>query len=226
MKKIIILALAAAVFATACQKIDHAEGQKVTYYAIIDLQGDNPYIASVGGNYTDPGYTATLNGEDATDRVTLDSNVDMNTMGLYSVKYTVVNDDGFSSSESRTVIVANPGHIDTVYDSYSAYGTRKYHNPMALTEVSAGVYAIDDIMGGFYCLGRYPGYEAYGYDFWGEGTFKINDDNSLTLLSVGPWYFGGSFDYTSFEGAYDPETGVIAWTIEGNFYVTLTPYSN
>lgn len=216
----LVLALA------ACAKIDHAEGQKVTYYPVIELQGDNPYIASVGGSYVDPGYTATLNGEDVTGTVTIESDVDMNEMGLYTVTYTAVNEDGFSASESRQVIVANPGHIDTVYECYVKYGSRSYRNPFALEEVAANQYYISDIMGGMYCLGRYPGYEAYGYDFWAEGVFQINPDNSLSLVSVGSWYFLSSFDYTTFEGSYDPETGVIKWTIEGDFLVTLTPYSN
>lgn len=226
MKKIIILALAVVMLATSCEKIDHAVGQKVTYYPIITLQGDNPYITSVGGTYVDPGYTATLNGEDVSNIVTLDSNVDMSEMGLYAVTYTATNEDGFSASAERTVIVANPGHIDTVYESFVQYSGRSYKNPLALKEVAPGKYSIDDIMGGYYCLGRYPGYEAYGYDFWAEGSFQINDDNSLSLLSVGSWYFKKNFDYSTFTGSYNPTTGVIKWTIGGSFSVSLTPYSN
>lgn len=226
MKKLFILALSVIALATSCVKVDHAEGQKVTYYPIITLQGDNPYITSVGGSYVDPGYTATLNGEDVSDIVTLDSTVDMSEMGLYDVTYTATNEDGFSASEKRTVIVANPGHIDTVYESYVQYSGRSFKNPFVLEETAPGQYFIKDIMGGYYCLGRYPGYDAYGYDFWAEGSFSINEDNSLTLLNVGSWYFKSNFDYSTFTGSYDPATGIIKWTIEGIFSVTLTPYSN
>ena len=79
-------------------------------------------------------------------------------------------------------------------------------------------------MGGFYCLGKYPGYEAY-YDFWAEADFTVNPDNSITLDTVGDWYFKTSYDYTSFVGTYDPVKGTLSWTIEGSFKVTLTPYS-
>ena len=230
MKKILILALAVVTLATSCEKVDHAEGQKVTYYPIITLQGDNPYITSVGGTYVDPGFTATLNGEDVSDIVELNSNVKMDEMGLYAVTYTATNEDGFSSSTERTVIVANPGHINTVYATRVEYSGRTYNNPFALTEVGPNQYSIKDIMGGYYCLGRYPGYEAYGYDFWAEGTFQINGDNSLTLLNVGSWYFKSSFDYSTFAGSYDPATGVLKWSITSTsgsaLAVTLTPYSN
>lgn len=226
-KSFYLIVCAAALFVLgSCQKLTTEGMTRTTYYPVIDLEGGNPFVVPVGQSYVEPGFTATLGGEDISDAVSISSNVNTSTMGVYQVTYSAVNEDGFSGSLTRTVVVANPGSIETVYDSHSIYGSRQYHNPLSLTEVSDGVYAIDDIMGGFYCLGRYPGYEVNGYDFWGEGTFQINEDNTLSLLSVGPWYFLNSFDYSTFEGTYDPETGAFAWTIEGDFFVTLTPYSN
>ena len=67
MKKIIIcLATAIAFVFTACEEVDHAEGMKVTYYPVWNLEGGSLYAFQVGSEFVDPGYTATLDGEDVT----------------------------------------------------------------------------------------------------------------------------------------------------------------
>ena len=65
MKKNLILLLSAAllVMATGCEKTSKGV-TKITYYPVITLQGDNPYVVQLGGGFTEPGYSATLDGED------------------------------------------------------------------------------------------------------------------------------------------------------------------
>ena len=194
----------------------------VTYFAKIELAGDNPCIVNLGGSYTEPGFTATLNGEDISSQVQVDSNVDTSKPGIYSVIYTAVNADGFSSSSTRKVYVLNPGNIDNVYSSHCWMGTRDYNNlPIVISKVSEGVYALEDMCGGFYCYGRYPGYEPT-YDFHADVTFSLNEDGTFNILTIGDWYFKTSFDYTNIAGGYDAETGVFDYDFDG-LRVTLTP---
>lgn len=222
-KYILILCAAVAVFSTSCtKKTTGLIGR--TYFAEIKLQGDNPYVVQLGENYVEPGFTATLNGEDISGEVTTSSTVDTSSPGIYSVTYTATNQDGFSSSVSRDVYVLNPGGIPNVYISHCSYGTRSYQVPFVVKEVSPGVYEFEDLFGGFYCYGRYPGYEP-AYDFHCEAIISVTPDNTLVLEDYDTgWYFGGSWDYDSFEGTYDPTTGIISLSIEGNFIVVLHPF--
>lgn len=222
-KSLYLIVCAAALFVLgSCQKLTTEGVTRTTYYPVLGLEGDDPYIVVLGQNYVEPGFTATLNGEDVSDGVTISSNVDSSAPGIYSVTYSAVNEDGFSASISRSVYVLNPGGIDNVYSSDCYMGTRAYSGlPIVITKVSDDSFMIEDLCGGFYCYGRYPGYEPT-YDFHAETIIKIEADNSISLGAAGNWYFKSSFDYTNFHGTYDPETGVLDYFFD-DLYVTLTP---
>lgn len=224
-KTIFVIMTLAALTLASCRKIETGLTD-VTYYAVIELEGANPYVIHLGESYTEPGFTAILNGEDISSKVSVGSNVDSSTPGIYSVTYSAVNEDGFSSSVSRAVYVLNPGGIDNLYSSYTRIGSTAYRVPAFLIKATgtAGVYEMEDLLGGFYYYGRYPGYEPT-YDFHCESRFSINDDNTLKLISTGSWYFGSSYDYSTFTGTYDPATGVLDFNFDGVF-VTLTPFNN
>jgi hypothetical protein len=93
----------------------------------ITLNGSNPYYVEKGSNYTDPGYTA----PDGIS-VTLDqSNLDMNKLGNYTIKYTFSDVMGGYGYTTRSVIVqkTNPYIItllgsnpQTVVKEYVEYG--------------------------------------------------------------------------------------------------------
>ena len=215
-----ILCAAAVVVVAGCtEKVDPID---ITYYADIQLEGANPYVVQLGESYTEPGFTALLGGEDYSSNVTISSDVDTSSPGIYSVTYSAVNPDGFASSVTRDVYVLNPGGIANVYNSYCYMGTRAYNVVIVISEVGDGVYEIEDLCGGFYCYGRYPGYEPT-YDFHAEATFTINEDGSLNILSAGNWYFKTSFDYDNITGGYDAETGVFDYDFDG-LGVVLTPF--
>lgn len=216
-----ILCAAAVIAAVGCTKkttglID------ITYFANIELEGDNPYVVLLGENYSEPGFTATLNGEDISGQVEVSSDVNTKAPGIYSVTYSATNADGFSSSVVRDVYVLNPGGIDNVYMSHCWMGARDYNNfPIVISKVSDGVYELEDMCGGFYCYGRYPGYEPT-YDFHAEVQFSLNEDGTFNISKVGDWYFKTSFDYDNITGGYDVETGVFDYDFDG-LRVTLTP---
>lgn len=226
MKKNLIFLLSAAlmVLATGCEKTSKGL-TRITYYPVITLQGDNPYVVQLGGQYTEPGYTATLNGEDYTDNVQTSSNVDSSVPGIYSVTYSATNPDGCSYSTTRDVYVLNPGGVANVYISncWNNSGSRNYDNiPIVISPISDGVYEIEDLLGGYYFAGVYPGYEPT-YNFHATVQFSLNEDGTFNVLKIYDWYFKGSFDYTNITGGYNPETGVFKYNFDG-INVALTPF--
>ena len=225
MKKytIILIASALAVLTVSCKK-ESAGVTRITYYPTITLQGDDPAIIKVGDAFTDPGFTAVMNGEDISSDVTVTSLIDNTTPGVYSVKYSTTNSDGIVASASRSVYVINPGNISNLYYGHSrnASGTRNYPGcpTLVLATSTPDVYFVDDLLAGYYYYGIYPGYEPT-YDFHWEGYIKINTDNSISLVSSGDWLWYDPAD--TVVGSYDPANGTFSWVCYGSVGVTLTP---
>ena len=227
MKKNLILLLSAAllVMATSCEKTS-ANHTLIVDYPIITLLGDNPYVIQLGGGYTEPGYTATLAGQDYTSHVTIDSNVNPDIPGIYNVSYSASNPDGYSWTLNRDVYVLNPGGVANVYLSncWNNSGSRNYKNiPIVISPISDGVYEIEDLLGGYYFAGVYPGYEPT-YNFHATVQFSLNEDGSFNILKSYDWYFKGSFDYSNITGGYDAETGLFKYNFDG-INVALTPFT-
>lgn len=217
-----MLALAAPVL-TSCSD-DESEGKsRITYYAVLEMNGDAYMTTPVGGSFNDPGCKATMGGEDVSDKIQVTGSVNTNTVGFYKLGYTVVNADGFPASASRTVAVVDPNNFASAYFGESQYGSRHYYNaPIAIKDNGDGTYTIDDILGGFYCYGRYPSYLGV-LDFFLDAVIKLNADNSIELVSYGNWYWGD--DVPDFlNGSYDPSTGVVSLNMDfgAPFTVKLT----
>lgn len=220
-----LLALAAPVL-TSCSDKDSEDKSRITYYAVLELNGDAYMTTPVGTSFVDPGCKATMAGEDVSDQVQVIGSVNTNQMGFYKLSYQVVNEDGFAASASRTVAVVDPNNFASAYYGESQYGSRHYYNaPITIKDNGDGTYTISDIAGGFYAYGRYPGYDASGYDFSLESVIKLNPDNTIELVDQNPaaWYWEEPVDIAS--GIYDPETGTIKLGLEFSgapMYVTLT----
>lgn len=195
---------------------------RITTYAVLEMNGESFMKVNVGGSFNDPGCVATMGGEDVTDQIQVNSNVDTSKPGFYNVNYVVYNDDGFPASASRTVMVVDPNNFAGVYLGESEFGSRHYYNaPINITKRADGTFLIDDLAGGFYCYGRYPGYEPT-YDFHLEAILQLNADNTIEVLAQGSWYWGDPMEDVS--GSYDPATGTIKLVMDfgAPFYVTLT----
>lgn len=84
--------------------INVVEKPKVT--TLIYLSGDKNMVIKEGESYVDPGYRATnaLTG-DVTDQVKLTGTVDTSKKGVYRIVYSVVDSDGATISDVRTVTV-------------------------------------------------------------------------------------------------------------------------
>ena len=224
MKKNIIYAMLLALGVITLASCDKdTEGlSRVTTYAVLEMNGESFVKVNVGGSFNDPGCVATMGGEDVTDQIQVNSNVDTSKPGFYNVNYVVYNDDGFPASASRTVMVVDPNNFAGVYLGESEFGSRHYYNaPINITKRADGTFLIDDLAGGFYCYGRYPGYEPT-YDFHLEAILQLNADNTIEVLAQGGWYWGDPMEDVS--GSYDPATGTIKLVMDfgAPFYVTLT----
>lgn len=215
---ILIIASALALTVVSCTK-ESAGVTRITYYPTITLQGANPFIMTVGDAYVDPGFKAEMGGEDIADQVKVDKNFDGTSGGIFTVKYSAVNADGISSSAKRTVYVLNSSGPDGVY--LSTVGS--YSNmPISVSVYSPGVYLIEDLCGGYYCYGRYPGYEPT-YDFHAEGYFTVAADGTMTLVGAEDWYFYSQFDYSNFAGKYNAATDSYSFNFDG-IPVSMTPF--
>ncbi len=192
----------------------------ITYYVEFEINGENPTIVQVGEPYVDPGVVATLPGKDVTSTVTVESNVDYETMGMYTVEYTATNNDSLKSRAVRNVIVCNPSVTTDLSGKYIGQeGTKRiniasgaevlypgYHS--TITYLAPGFFQIDDFFAGYYAERVYP---QYGYSIMGmSGYFALNEDNSITLISSYIDAWGDGLDKLE-NGKYNPETGEITW---------------
>ncbi len=216
------LALGATFALTSCSDPESEGKSRITYYAMLELNGDAYVTSQLGDAYNELGCTATMAGEDVTEKVVTTGTVDTNRLGFYKINYSVVNDDGFPASASRTVAVVDRKNFASTYYGESQFGSRHYFNaPIYITDNGDGTYTIDDLGGGLYFFGRYPGYEPT-YDFHLEAKLKLNADNTIEVTEQGSWFWGDTFTINS--ASYDPETGTVKFVMDfdGAYTVTLT----
>jgi len=229
MKKYIFISLVALFALVACTK-EHASNQKITYYPVVTLEGDDPYCMPVGSKYEDPGFSAVMAGKDVTDQVVVTSNVDASKIGTYAVSYYLVNEDGFSSTKNRQVIVYNPdvkGDISGAYKvqsgSYRLYWSSGAKTGFADFDVDVdyicpGMFKISDLMGGYYDQRA-----GYGPSYAMSAVLALNADNTLTAFDAYVPGWGDSYDV--FEASCDPEAGTISIYLEYaksmEFHITL-----
>lgn len=211
MKKILayLLMPVLAVALWSCDK--STEGlTRITYYPTLEVLGESTVIVNVGESYADEGCYAELNGEDVSSEVVATSNVNYSKPGVYSISYIIYNADGFSTTASRTVYVVDPDNIATLYLGTCFTGSETFSDALiSISDNGDGTYLLDDIMGGFYFNGVYPGYEPT-YDFHAEVNFRLNADNTITQVGeVGSWYFSGQVDISIKKGVYDPASRII-----------------
>ncbi len=194
----------------------------ITYYPDLVLEGDATIYVDKGSEFVDPGYTATLNGVDVSDQVVVTSNVNTSVSGVYTITYSITNEDGFSSSATRTVIVTDPNDaIEGVYDTDpdlcyrdnsgttdNAYYATSWE--ILVFNNGDGTYSIDDLLGGYYYYGR-----NYGSAYAMEATVTIADDGTMGL--VDSYVAGWGDSALGLDGAFDADTQTFTWDVE---YVT------
>lgn len=211
---------------SSCSDKETEGTSRITTYAVLELNGDAYETVQLGSSYNDPGCTAKMGDEDVTDKIVTDGAVNTNKLGYYDLSYRVINADGFAATASRTVAVVDKANFASPYFAESQYGSRHFYNaPIAIEDNGDGTYTIEDLAGGFYSYGRYPGYDAMGYDFFLDATLSLNADNTINLVECNGdnWYWGEPMTLTS--GTYDPATGTVTLVLDFDgtpMYVTLT----
>lgn len=225
MKKYIsILTVSLAMVAlTSCDK--DTEGlTDITYYPVLEMEGPVYDQALAGQAFTDPGCTASLNGEDVTDQIQVKTSMNMAspTPGYYSIVYSVTNADGFSATATRYVLVSDPndpisGYYTVNTDSYRDYNGFVYYGGYSLRVVGDGTgkYAISDLLGGWY------EYRAgYGSAYALTGNVSIDADGNITLINSYLSGWGDSANSLS-DGKADGASGTITWIVSYTDYPFL-----
>jgi len=230
MKKVFYIAvcLLAAVLVSSCKKLTTEGVTGITYYATITLEGSPEIVHQKGTPFTDPGYSAVLNGEDVTSEVVVINPVDVTKSGAYTIVYTCTNEDGFASSTTRSVIVLDlkdpvEGFYTTSPDSYrlNAAGTKTvYGSPftIAVFNNGDGTYQVDDMLGGYYAQRA-----GYGSNYAMDACIKIAADGTLELISSIVPGWGDEADglegkYIAGESKFDFCTGYAGMS----FFVVMT----
>lgn len=212
---------------TSCEDETSQDLSVVTHYVTLELNGDELTLVPIGTTYTDEGISALEGDEDVSSKVIVNNPVNPNEVGIYTVTYSAVNKDGFSSSITRTVAVYDPSVSVDIEGDYTANGFRTSGGAQAaygsfyvsLTRIAPGIYEISDYLGGYYAQGR-----AYGDAYALTGYLKLNADNTIEALTG--YVAGWGDSYTSVDnGIYNPETGKISFDVDYAgmlFAVTLT----
>lgn len=202
----------------SCEDETSQDPSVITYYATLSLQGDSFLFWEAGKPWVDPGYSSEMQGEDVTDQVKADV-PNVNRPGVYDLNYLITNADGFSSSDSRRVVIYNgdDSKITASYwtvdlaNSYRINGGTKAAFKGAFTgyvmALGNGDYHVSDLLGGWYEQGA-----GYGEAYAMKGVIHINADNTITPVSGDVAGWGDSMD--GMDGAvYDPVARTISYTV-------------
>ena len=211
MKKNIFFAMMLALVSfalTSCGDLESEGLSRFTYYPVLELQGGDYMVVDKGSTFQDPGFTATLNGEDVSSQVAVSSNVNTAKSGVYSVVYSIKNSDGITANAKRTVVVLDPnsaveGFYLTQADSYRlrqgaqvAYGSEF---EILIIDNGDGSYDVDDMLGGWYCQRA-----GYGTNYAMQATITIADDGTVDCVYNYVPGWGDGLD--DFEGTFDAAT--------------------
>ena len=113
-------------------------GKRTRYF--ITLDGNSEMNIYQGTNYNEPGYKGFDNKKnDLTNQVTVKDNIDMNTIGTYSVIYTLHN----KSVTRKVNVVSRPDYPTTIH----LYGDKNMYLKIGNSFTDPGCTAIDPIDG-------------------------------------------------------------------------------
>ena len=172
--------------ATSCK--DSVEDSSViTYFVDLQLKGEKTMYVPLNTEFVEPGYTAYIQDEDVTNKVKVSGEVDITKVGYYVLTYVAVNNDGYTSKDTRKVFVYD-GAVSDDIDYSGKYQTSKADYTDAdgektdykgyfitIEKVCQGLYSVSDFYGGYYSqfLGKGSRYAFTGYAY-------INASNELS----------------------------------------------
>lgn len=192
---------------------------RITYFPSIELDGGSTVYVDKNSTWVDPGYTSLMNGEDVSSRVTISGTVDTSKSGIYHLTYTsMTNEDGFSSSATREVIVLDPN--DPIEGFWTTNGSTSYRDyggntvyfvgnyKILIINNGDGTYYVSDLLGGWY-----EQRAGYGSNYACVGNIAIANDGTVTLVdsSVAGW--GDSLSGLA-NGIYNAANNTISYNAE------------
>ncbi len=209
---IMLLLLTSVVAFTSCDNDSSAGHTRITYYPVLSVNGGSTMYVNKGAAFTDPGCAAELNGQDIASQVKVSGSVDTSKSGVYTLTYSAVNEDGFSASVSRRVIVTDPADaVEGIYytTSVTCNGSSKYDGAYEILVIGNGdgTYSVTDLLGGWYAQGR-----GYGSNYAMVGIVKVAADGTVSMLNSSIAGWGDSL--LGFEGTYDAENYGFSWDAE------------
>ena len=145
---------------------------------VITISGANPVDVDLGTTYNDAGASATdVNDGDLTSSITVSSNVDTNTVGTYTVTYTVSDAAGNQATETRTVNVVDNNNPTTHYIDIQGYAfspssiTINVGDTIVWTNYDSASHTVTSNDGLFDSGGISTG-NTFSFTFTSAGTFN------------------------------------------------------
>lgn len=200
---------------TGCEK-QSAGLTKITYYADIQLEEGDYLVVEKGSTFVDPGFTATMAGEDVSSQVEVDGSVDTSKSGIYTLTYSMVNADGFLATATRTVVVldltdpvegiwaADPNSFRLYNGKSVAYGDAY---EFLIIGKGDGKYYVEDLLAGWYCQRA-----GYGSAYSMESMIQVATDGSISLLSSQVSAWGDKADDFQ-DGVFDATNKTISYKV-------------
>ncbi|WP_294819518.1 immunoglobulin-like domain-containing protein [uncultured Flavobacterium sp.] len=234
------LGLIAMVVALSSCSTEDEISSTVTNYPIITITGDGTLFVNEGEPFTDPGAIATIDGAEVPLSVryvgryrgnVYNGTLDTSVADIYTAEYSAVNEDGFTRTATRQVIVATTG--DLVNSIEGLYTSTVFRNGSQGAPVSAytdieyiliwknddGSYEVSDSFGGWYLLAR-----AIADSETPGGVIVANNIPANDFSFPGTQtnlYFGGTSEIVSLD--VNPATKTLVLTTS---WLTTPPVTN
>ncbi|WP_319482226.1 immunoglobulin-like domain-containing protein [uncultured Draconibacterium sp.] len=227
-----LLVIVSLILFSACEKEYDSFITKITYFPSITFQGPASSISPAGDQFltilkgetfVDPGVIVAI-GDEIVEDYDITGDVDVNTVGVYTITYSKKNEDGYAASARRYVGVIDPNVVGNDFSGQyqrTNYGGNTTPSGISeWTKLAEGLYAQDNT-GGVPDNAGYV-YNVYVFNLEGNKIFVPEQTNAI----------GGDIYCTSGSGGNSPdlidffpgEVGEIAyiWGVKGTGYGTNT----
>ncbi|SEI75341.1 protein of unknown function [Dyadobacter sp. SG02] len=199
----------------SCEGDKVTEGiSQITFFPDFDYKGEETVFSKCGAAFTDPGVTATEQGQTIPVTTSISALIGggsptsvPGTADRYTVTYTAVNKDGYDATATRTVWQVCTGDLKTsiegLYTSTvvrsGATGPQYTNMEYVMIRKKPGTentYQVSDAIGGWYQLGR-----ALGDAYLAPGL-----EITATSIPKNDFKFGGNPQVLTFGGPITPKS--------------------
>ncbi|WP_286735874.1 MULTISPECIES: BT_2262 family domain-containing protein [Sphingobacterium] len=197
----------------ACKKETTEGYTHVTSFPLLSIEGASRVTLPLGGTFSEPGYIATIDGNDVSEKVVVKSTINPSKIGPYEVNYSIANAEGYKAEVTRDVYVYDPTSSVMPSKGYIVQAGSNRNGSVAFSgytiavyQTAPGIFTITDFLGGYYDKRA-----GYGIKYAALGKLKLNSDNTLTLIESFVAGWGDSL--SALENAkFDPATKTISFT--------------